>query len=89
MDEFRRARETDCGDLALEVLRGSRHNMGLDGQWTIGELLAHIPQIHHVLGVHRQFVDGDVIWRLSRVGPSHYRVPRGVKNLLGVWAGEV
>lgn len=88
-DKVERTREADGGDLALDMLWVGGNDMGVDGQGTDGDVLAHLPQSGEVVGVDGQLVDGDVIWGLGGVRPPEDCIGSSVEDILGVWAGQV
>lgn len=78
------AREADRSDLTLEVFRGGRNDVSLDGEGAVRDVLACLPQSTQVLGVYREVVDGDVVGGFGRVCPSEDGVGGSVQDVLGV-----
>lgn len=90
VDQIRRTRETDCGDLAaLAVASRQGRDVGLDGQRSSSQIPTKPRQRVQCLDMNGQLVDLDVIGGIFRVRPPQDRIGRGVKNVLGVRASEV
>ena len=88
-DHLVRAGEADRGDLALDMLRDSRDDVGLDGERAGGDVLAHLPQLGEVVGVNGELVDRDIVGCFGRVCPAQDGVGGGMQDVLGVGSGQL